>query len=423
MTSSRRTGATDSEVVSTYGTGHDYTTGDIAAWEVDTDITLTSGFHRFSISSVSGTRFNIGEALTFTGSGATADFMGTNLARTKMFVNNVSGVPAAGDAIAAAGSGGSATLDSVDSTNTGITFVLEIYDTEDHLQSNVSIGVAVTSTSFFRIIRPAAGEGHDGTRNNGANFAVVGSDSLDNVLFADENFISFQDLIVTKTTSSVSEQSTGIGWSSAGADNGDVVGCIIYDVLATGAGVCAGIVIKGSSTFVINCIISGSEDDNFSYFGADSGENGNFYNCTSFSSGDKGFNLSGTGIGRCKNCLSDDNTADEDFDNSAASWGSGSVNNSSSDSTADEGGLDAGTARVDQDVKFVNQAGDNFLLDSNDDAGLYHGADLSGDSGFPFDDDILGNTIANWSIGAHSPEFKLPAQRIINHAPVRASFY
>ncbi len=93
MTSSRRIGATDSEVWSTYGTGHDYTTGAVATWETATDIDLTSGFERVSISNPSVTRFDIGEALSFSSSGATATCYGTSLARDKLFYVVVSGTP------------------------------------------------------------------------------------------------------------------------------------------------------------------------------------------------------------------------------------------------------------------------------------------------------------------------------------------
>lgn len=51
-------------------------------------------------------------------------------------------------------------------------------------------------------------------------------------------------------------------------------------------------------------------------------------------------------------------------------------------------------------VLFVNEAGNDFHLDSSDTAAKGAGTNLSADAQYPFSTDIDGETITTWSIGA-----------------------
>ena len=49
--------------------------------------------------------------------------------------------------------------------------VLECYDDADSFDDYCPLLGATTNSSYFRIVRPASGQGHDGTPNNGFNIA------------------------------------------------------------------------------------------------------------------------------------------------------------------------------------------------------------------------------------------------------------
>jgi len=158
-----------------YGTGKDYTTGTgLGTWEQNFDVTLSSGYHKANISSVSGD-FDPLESLSWTspntGTGTLYGFDDPS-SPTLMYYTLDSGVIPGDGQTDITGANESATLthDSEVSANTGISPVLECYDTDASHDDEVSITGGTSSSSFFRMIRAASGEGHDGTSNNGVYF-------------------------------------------------------------------------------------------------------------------------------------------------------------------------------------------------------------------------------------------------------------
>lgn len=280
-------------------------------------------------------------------------------------------------------------IDLTDATGSGDSKVLECYDTDAEFDDHVDLKSATTEQSplHARIIRPAAGEGHDGTSNNGVFFhhqtTITASFQIS------ESFSSIQDLIVKANYSDLASKYVLKVTNSC--TNALFVGCICFDCINSGAGITQIQAATSTDSWWINILYENGENHGFeSKVGA--GNTAYYYNCTSVNNGNRGWsNSSGTAV--CKNCLADTNGGD-DFESGTYT---GSDYNSASDTTDPDSGTNN---RTEQAFTFVNEGGNDYHLASDDGGAKDFGVDLSADGEFAFDDDIDGVIrAATWDIG------------------------
>ena len=215
------------------GQGRDFTgTSGWSTWEALVDIDLTTGFEKVSISNVSATRFDLGEALSFSSSGATATCHGTSLARDKMYYVVTGGTPTTADTITGDTTGATADIDSIDSTNTGVSFVLECYDDAASFDVGMTIAGSTTSSSFRHVIRAATGEGHDGT---GANGVHIKNTLVDYAIRSNDNNTIINDLIFTAAVNTTTNSGDVANGSSNTGTH--VAAVLVIDPVNSGSGV------------------------------------------------------------------------------------------------------------------------------------------------------------------------------------------
>lgn len=237
--------------------------------------------------------------------------------------------------------------------------VLECYDDAD-FTDNVELAGAITSSSYFRVIKPASGQGHNGTPTVGVNFTRSDGDTLK----ISEHNGQIQDIIAFATSTTINTQCFVV---TSGCQYCWFVGCI------------GKITTSSNQAFIIQNLLSGAVNclayesaigfrSNFSGVGA------KFYNCTAYGCG-TGFEAT-AGAPIAKNCVAEGNTT-----NWFGTW--------TKTTCTDEDG-----------VVFVNTATDDYHLDSTDTAAKDQGTDLSADATYAFDDDIDGDTRSgSWDIG------------------------
>lgn len=262
--------------------------------------------------------------------------------------------------------------------------VLECYDDAASFDDNVIISGATSDSSFFRIIRSASGQGHDGTSNNGVFFENTSSSRI---IQLSENFSQAQDLILQQSINSASSFEAVL----VTGDNTLCVGLIIFDNVNSGSGAARGFrILNGDGNGLIDCLVENGDNDG--YLVADVG---NFlYNCMAISNAVEGFNIdSSTTI--LKNCLSDSNTS-SDFSGTVAA---ASTTNASSDGTAT-----GSSPRISQTFTFVNAAGNDYHLATSDVGARNVGTDLAADTTFAFNDDIDFQLFKIWDIGFDESE-------------------
>lgn len=259
--------------------------------------------------------------------------------------------------------------------------ILECYDDAASFNDNVGVSGATTNGSYFRIIRPASGQGHNGTPTVGVYF----SSSPATVWNLNENNFHLQDIIYTNTR-------TGAGNTFGvfvGTSTGTCVGVIDWDSTSADANQC--FANEALANFILCSAITHGGRGFFNR-----ASTGRHYNCLAVNDGGGaaiGFQRDiGTMI--AKNCLADDTAGGTCFSGTFSS----SNNNASTDTTA------PGTSsRTSQTFTFVNAAGDDYHLASGDAGAKDFGADLSADASFAFDDDIDKNLFGTWDIGFDEP--------------------
>jgi hypothetical protein len=248
--------------------------------------------------------------------------------------------------------------------------VLECYDDAASFDDCVSISGAITSSSYFRIVRPASGQGHDGTPNNGFTFS---STATNNGFTIGENYTQVQDIICSVNHSST--LSYTVFQVSVSGTTQAFVGCIAYNSANSGTGSMYGFYSNINRTgYFIDCLAHSIESVGFRLFANPS--TGYFYNCTATNCA-TGFSQT-NGTGYAKNCCSSGNT------------------------TADWTGTWTQTTCTAEDATptYVNAAGDDFHLDAADSVCIDQGTDLSADAAYAFDDDIDKVTrTGTWDIG------------------------
>lgn len=244
--------------------------------------------------------------------------------------------------------------------------VLECYDDEIFFDfgSGISLLGATTDASYFRIIRPASGHGHDGTANVGVTFSKATAGST-HAIALNEGYSQLQDLILRDVYwNDTSTNRYGFALGQLGEGNLGV-GLIGVNMLNLGSGTGSGYRAIGQDlgkkvvdSQAINC-----ESLGFAVRGKGTGTTpAVVYNCTGVGSNYNFYATADSPI--AKNCLGDGGVT-ADF---ALTWGT-SNNNASSDATAV--GTDSRTSQtftfdqtlVDKSRDFVS-ANSEYFVDS-----------------------------------------------------------
>jgi hypothetical protein len=231
--------------------------------------------------------------------------------------------------------------------------VLECYDDADSFDDYVVLAGATTNASYFRVIKPADGEGHDGTFNNGVKFSGTG------IWKIDENYDGIYDLIIESSSTSFVFDNDG--------DYLKIVGMLVDGTTTSNNQ----FMTRGQYCNLINCIaINGA--DRADGFHNETSVTNVYYNCNAINCGRDGF-VDAT----CVNCISYGNVGND--------WVNGTQTTC----------LDSGDT-----VNFVDADGGDFhLTETNPDA-RGNGTDLSADPTYAFDDDIDGDTrTGDWDRG------------------------
>ena len=280
--------------------------------------------------------------------------------------------------------------------------VLECFDDAASFDDDIAVAGATTNASFFRIIRPASGQGHDGTPNNGF---FIDSTIADHTFRITEDFFSLQDIIIRHIFSSSDEFNVTMR-----GDNSTCVGVICFDSVNNGAGGANHFnSFNGVDVVFVDCIGINPDEHNFR-LNPGGGITTYVYNCTVIDAGSNGVRAeSGTIV--AKNVLSTGNTTG-DFVTAGGVF-TGSVTNASGDASAP-----GSTPRINQTFTFVNAASDDYHLAAGDAGAKDFGTDLSADAVFAFDDDIDGDLFGTWDIGFDEPTVvvAVTSDAIVNYA-------
>ena len=124
--------------------------------------------------------------------------------------------------------------------------VLECYDDASSFDDNALLYSVTSSSSYFRIIRAASGEGHNGTPDVGVTFDYT-TDHEDGTFRCNEQYSSIQDLIIKLTISSSSDRYTlHYDENYAVCSYSTVVGCFIKGT-NSGSGTAHGMSFRGNT--------------------------------------------------------------------------------------------------------------------------------------------------------------------------------
>lgn len=242
--------------------------------------------------------------------------------------------------------------------------VLECY--KGNHDDYVYINGATNDSSYFRIIRPASGEGHSGIPlTDGTVVSFAYSAHVWGMLRTMDPFDQVQDVIIDFNISTTSK-TYGIRLN----ENDSVAVGVLIKRCANASGQAWGIRCNGTAdTFVINCL---SHDCDDSGIIVDTGT-GYIYNYTENSCGGS-IEILSTITANTKNCVLDDTI-----------YNSGTHNQ---------------TTNTTGTPTYVDSANDDFHLASGDTVAKDNGTDLSADANYAFDDDIDSDTRSgSWDIG------------------------
>lgn len=274
-----------------------------------------------------------------------------------------------------------------------ISEVLECYADSASFDDVILFIGAIANSSFFRIVRPATGEGHNGTPNSGVVFNYTGGAAQ--VFSLNESNASIQDIVINFDTNNASSRS-GI-LLAINASNVTIVGCIVNCTNVTGNAY--GFIIQDTTAtnYIINCVVYNCKTAN--YLTTSTGTV-YWYNCTSVGAA-RGFHaFSGTVV--AKNCLADGSSI-SDY---SGTFAAASEANSSNDTSAPGGG-----SKKSQTFTFVDSGNNDYHLAPTDAGAFQRGLDLNGDAAFPFGDDLDSETILVWSIGADAQASFISSRR------------
>jgi hypothetical protein len=281
----------------------------------------------------------------------------------------------------------------VDCVATTTSHVLECYDDAASFNDYVTIAGATTNATYFRIIRPAAGQGHDGTPNNGVSFFST----TDAVVFSlSETYSQVQDLIAKLTPATSAGRNTYVISGTLAA----MIGCIAFNGASTG--LVSGFSITTGGGICVDCFAHNNTGVGFVTACYTASKDLRFYNCIATNNGAQGFKMSSnqaTVVFTFTNCLASGNLANNDFIDITTNSPTRTVTYcASGDATADDWG-GAGN-RISQTFTFANSGGDDFHLAYGDAGARNYGTDLSADGTYAFNDDIdKAVRGASWDIG------------------------
>lgn len=268
---------------------------------------------------------------------------------------------------------------------------IEAFDDAASFDTNCQPAGATTSTTYYPVVRVAAGSIHDGTPNNGV-FLDIGNKIAFNVL--DQNY-HIQDFIVRHTGTTATGY-IGCRYNGTDLDGSVYVGMICWDFDNSSTGYPDGFSDQGDAetSGYVNCIDTGltTHQTNGSFrMGQTAGHTVFVYNCTARGNGHGFMALGGTEI--IKNCLG---AAEASFDDFFGTW-------STKEYVAAQDATGTGTgSRANQTFTFVDVANDDLHLSTSDVGALDFGEDMSADSVYAYNDDIDGDTITTFSMGADS---------------------
>ena len=280
--------------------------------------------------------------------------------------------------------------------------VLDILDDADHDDWAGSVAGATTDATRFRVIQPQSGAEHDGTSDNGA---FLDNTAVEHIFNLSENFATVQGLILKSIFNDAATKL--LGKTGGAASECYYIDCIGFDSANAGAGVITGLRQVFGPSYVIKCVIDNMDGDGI-HHNMGASEIGYMYNCITVNIAGKGFDHSGSGSGSLINNISDGNTG-EDFDTGGTY--TATSNNASSDTTAET----IGTSSHNSETFTFKTGANNWQLDTTDTSAANDGGkDLSADSIFSFDQDIVGATWNVWDIGINEPD-------VAGGAPARTS--
>ena len=274
----------------------------------------------------------------------------------------------------------SATDNDLTSTGQSAGEVLDCYDDQANFDDRVTFNGATADINYFRVLRPAAGEGHDGTPNVGVWFRYT----LDVDLFTlTETFCRVHDVIITLDFNAVTTKSALLltGVSTRG------VGVIGWDCINSGTGITRNFRLIADDNYVIDCIAIDGDNEGFRV-GAGSGETCQACNCVAVGNNSDGFNEASSGTKIVINCLATGNGRDFDSGFNVAS-----DHNASEDTTAPGTNSNTSISLVNL---YVNAAGHDYHLHASATTDV---RDAGSDQSATFDDDIDGDLFDTWDIG------------------------
>ncbi len=265
--------------------------------------------------------------------------------------------------------------------------VLECYaDAASYAISPTDIWQSTTSMSYFRVVRAASGARHLGVPGAGVHFTGTGAITLD----IDEGHAAIEDIQIT----------------ASGNSSGNIYGLYLYPsriyrvvgVLSKATNSSDGAALgfyQGAPADIavwVNSIAYECDDQGLMISGTPI-----IYSCSTVYNGGWGHYWSSAGC-VLKNVIGYGNTL-SDFDAGV----DGCTHNLSEDNTAPA----FGTYYRNKTLTFKNVGADIYRLVAADTDAIGKGIDLSGDSIFPFEDDIAwARRGPDWDIGAF--EFTLP---------------
>lgn len=270
------------------------------------------------------------------------------------------------------------------------TDVLECYDDAASFDDWVRLAGSTNNASFFRIIRPADAEGHDGTPNVGVAFRNTAG-AGDEGMRCDEQFSQFQDLIVSNRAST----SGSVRGIRLDADNAKAIGCLVWETQNQGTGGEWGVRLSEFGQ-VILCLAVACDPYNFRADHSDADES-LLYNCVSIDAFRHGFSISNDAGVRAVNCIATGTVDDDDFE-TGEDWGSSDFN-ASGDASAP-----GGNSRINQTFTFTAPGSDDYHLEGTDAGARDFGTSLEADGDFDFDDDIDIEPFDVWDIGFDDPD-------------------
>lgn len=275
--------------------------------------------------------------------------------------------------------------------------ILDCFDDSTVFTQNLAIAGATTNGSFYRLVRAAAGEGHDGTPLNGVNFSpTIDAAIIDGF----EPNVAVQDLILTLIINSASNRQAYV--ANFGEDQ-RVVGVLTVDGANAGSGNVTGIKLDEDAV-AVDCLSHNNDLYGF-HLVEGATEDTRAYNCVA-TNNNIGF-LDGNETPDLINCLATGNGTDF-----SGAWGANTNFNASEDGTATVGANSNDT--ISTTNLYEDSTNDDFHIQTGATTDVRNaGTDLSGDGFYSFDDDVndgnmggsvTGEAFNSWDIGFDEPE-------------------